>query len=60
MIKPDVTNEDSEYWEQILESYGLGKLEDVDETGDAGALEDDFTVPDTDDAEFFIEEGEDV
>lgn len=25
IVKPDVTNEDPRYWEQVLESYGLGE-----------------------------------
>jgi hypothetical protein len=24
IVKPDISNEDQEYWEQVLESYGLG------------------------------------
>ena len=25
IIEPDITNEDKEYWEKILESWGLGE-----------------------------------
>ena len=41
--KPDTTNPDSEYWERVLESYGLGErqlgLQEEPEETDNATLE---------------------